>query len=242
MTSLTWPERLSGLSRSLAALKIRRDVPFKHPEILVEALTHSSYASEHGTTHNERLEMLGDAVVGFLVAELLFDGMSQESEGVLTRARATLVDEQGLAQRARALELGRWLALGRGARREREAERTSVLADGFEALVAGLYRSEGLEVARRLVNVMFAPEASGLASRPAPRDHKTILQMHTQAQWKILPAYEIVATEGPDHDRTFTAEVRLAERVVGRGTGSTKKAAEQEAARAALESLEMAGK
>lgn len=234
---MPWPERLAGLSRVLDSLKIRKDAPFKRPEVLIEALTHSSYASENATTHNERLEMLGDSVVGFLVADLLFDEMSGESEGVLTRARATLVDERGLAQRARTLGIGRWLALGKGAEREGEADRTSVLADAFEALVAALYRSEGLDVARQLVAVLFASEASGLADRPAPRDYKTLLQVHTQAQWKVLPGYEIVATTGPDHDRTFTAEVRLEERTVGRGVGATKKAAEQEAARIALESL-----
>lgn len=239
---MSWPERLAGLSRRLDALGVRTDAPFKRPEVFVEALTHSSYASENATTHNERLEMLGDAVVGFLVADLLFDDLSEESEGVLTRARATLVDERGLAQRARTLELGRWLALGKGAMREGEADRTSVLADAFEALVAALYRSEGLEVARRLVSVLFAKEASGLAARPAPRDYKTLLQVHTQAQWKVLPTYEIVETAGPDHDRTFTAEVRLQERVVGRGVGLTKKSAEQEAARIALESLGETGR
>lgn len=233
-----WPARLGGLSAALAALGVRADAPFARPELVTQALTHSSYASERNTTHNERLEMLGDAVVGFLVAELLFESLDEAREGVLTRARATLVDERGLAQRARSLRLPEWLALGKGAVLTGENQRPSVLAGAFEAVVAALYLSEGLDVARALVTKLFAQEARELASRPAPRDHKTLLQERTQALWHVLPTYRIVSEEGPDHDRTFVAEVTIDGRVAGRGTGATKKAAQQEAARLALASLE----
>lgn len=233
-----WSERLKGLSRVLASLEVRPDTPFARPELVTQALTHSSYASEHGTTHNERLEMLGDAVVGFLVAELLFESLDEAREGVLTRARATLVDERGLAQRARLLKLPEWLALGKGARLTGEDQRPSVLAGAFEAVVAAVYLSEGLGVARALVTTLFAHEARELASRPAPRDHKTLLQERTQALWHVLPVYRIVSAEGPDHDRTFVAEVTIDGKVAGRGTGATKKAAQQEAARLALAAVE----
>lgn len=232
-----WPYRLGGLSRVLAKLEVRADGAFARPELVAQALTHSSYASEQGTEHNERLEMLGDAVLGFLVAELLFDSLDDAREGVLTRARASLVDERGLSQRAKVLRLPEWLALGKGAQQSGEAQRSSVLAGAFEAVVAALYRSEGLEVVRRLVSVLFAREAIELAARPAPRDYKTLLQERTQAQWHVLPTYVIVSQQGPDHERTFVAEVTVDGRVAGRGTGATKKAAQQEAARVALSSM-----
>lgn len=238
---IEWPDRLRGLSKVLASLEVRPDAPFARPELVTQALTHSSFASEQGTTHNERLEMLGDAVVGFLVAELLFESLDEAREGVLTRARATLVDERGLAERARLLRLPEWLALGKGARLTGENQRPSVLAGAFEAVVAALYLSEGLDVARALVTTLFAKEARDLSSRPAPRDHKTLLQERTQAIWHVLPTYRIVSEEGPDHARTFVAEVSIDGKVAGRGTGPTKKAAQQEAARLALLSVESAG-
>lgn len=235
----TWPERLDRLSGQLARLGVRPDAPFAKPEVIIEALTHSSYAGEHGMPNNERLEFLGDAVLGFVVAEMLFDLPSREHEGTLTKARASLVDERALAERARQLEIGNLLELGKGAERSGERERASVLSGAFEAVVAGIYRSEGLDVVRRLAQVLFGWDAHLLAGRPAPRDYKTLLQQHTQQKWRTLPAYTVVSMTGPDHARQFEVEVTVQGEVRGRGRGMTKRAAEQEAAQAALASFGM---
>lgn len=235
---MTVEQRVTGLGQVLKELGVRDRVPFTSPAVVSEALTHSSYGSEHDVPHNERLEMLGDAVVGFLVAELLFDAHPQAREGVLTRARSTLVSEASLARRARKLRLGEWLALGKGATRTGEADRDSVLADAFEAVVAALYRTEGLSVVRQLIHRLFDEEAETLGGRPAPRDYKTLLQERTQARWQVLPRYGIVGTDGPEHEPVFTAQVLVGGNVAGTGQGATKKSAEQDAARAALVTIE----
>ncbi len=228
---------LAQLQRALAQLGLRDDQPFGNPAVVGEALTHSSYASEKGVRHNERLEMLGDAVVGFLVTDLLFELLPDAPEGVLTRVRASLVDEASLARQARRLGLGLALALGHGEELTGGRERDSLLADAFEAMLAALYRSDGLEAARRLVRGLFASEVRTRAESGLPRtDYKTALQERAQAELKVVPCYRVVATTGPDHERQFMVEVELGERAAGRGEGRSKKLAEQQAAKAALES------
>lgn len=227
--------RLEQLAAQLAALGVREPVPFRRPDWILEALTHSSYAAEHGAIHNERLEMLGDAVVGLLVADLLFDLYPTAGEGKLTRHRAALVDEAALAERGRRLGLAPLLRLGRGEEASGGRERPALLADAFEALVAALYRTEEPVVLRRLVDALFRADAVNLASSaPQPLDHKTALQEKAQATWKVQPGYRVVEASGPAHDRTFVSEAVLFGIPLGRGTGRTKKAAEQQAAREAL--------
>jgi len=225
------------LMARLAELGVRPDGPPADPAVVQEALTHSSWACEHGGRHNERLEMLGDAVLGWLVAELLFDLCPNAGEGLLTRLRAALVGEEALARRGRELGLGELLALGRGEEQSGARTRPSLLADAFEAVVAALARSEGMETASRLVRAMFADEAARLAGgAPQLADFKSMLQERTQAQWKEAPRYRVVGSEGPDHARLFRVEVAVRGVVAGRGEGRTKKVAEQQAAQEALES------
>ena len=230
-------ETLARLSARLAELGVRPDGPFQTPDVMAEALTHGSFATEHGRASNQRLELLGDAVLGLAVAELLFDLFPQADEGVLSKLRASFVDEESLAREARVLDLGPLLAMDRGEDRSGGRERNSVLADAFEAVLAGLYRSEGLPVVRALIEKLFKQEAMerGVHGRQ-PDDYKTALQVRAQAAWKASPTYRIVGESGPDHDRIFTAEVGIGPVAGGRGEGRTKRSAEQQAARATLES------
>lgn len=180
--------------------------------------------------------MLGDAVLGFLIAERLFELFPAAPEGVLTRLRASLVDEEALARQARVLGLGELLSLGKGEERTGGRERPSVLADAFEAVLAALYRSEGLEFVAALVKALFESEALERGSAaPQPADYKTALQERTQASWKSQPTYTIVSATGPDHARQFVAEAHLGKTFAGRGEGRSKKVAEQNAAKSALE-------
>jgi ribonuclease-3 len=230
-------EVVSRLSHRLAEMGVRPDVPFRRPELIEHALTHSSFVAEHGGESNERLEMLGDAALGFAVAELLYDLFPDAREGMLTRLRASLVDEETLARKARALDLGPLLFMGRGEEKSGGRERDSALADSFEAFIAALYRSEGYGVLVSLADKLFREEALERAAHGLhqPEDFKTALQERVQAEWKVQPSYRITNISGPSHERTFEAEVSVGEIRGGRGEGRSKKSAEQQAARAALD-------
>jgi ribonuclease III len=219
----------------LAELKVRPDGPFRIPEAIQEALTHSSFAAENGGAHNERLEMLGDAVLGFLVTDMLFDLYPEAPEGDLTRLRASLVDREALAGQGRALGLGDLIAVGRGEEISGGRARNSLLADAFEAVIAALYRSEGLPMTASLVQALFRSGAVDRADQASqPTDFKTRLQERTQAAWKVQPSYRITESRGPDHNRTFVSEAVLRGKVIGTGEGHSKKIAEQQAAKSAL--------
>lgn len=238
---MTTPPRIDLLEERLAELGIRPPGPFANPALLTEALTHRSYATERGGAFNERLEMLGDAIIDYLVADLLFDLMPDVGEGGLTRARAALVDAEGLARRARELGLGQMLALGRGALASGEGDRDSVLAGAFEAMCAALVRSEGLALVQVLVATLFRDDARSVSSVAETRDRKTVLQERTQALLRTNPEYRVVSTSGPQHAPTFEVEVLVQGRVLGNGKGSSKKIAEQAAAHAALDVLARPG-
>lgn len=223
------------LARRLAELGLRADRPFTDDVLVTEALTHTSFVAEQGGRDNQRLEMLGDAVLGLVVAELLYDLFPTAGEGVLTRLRASLVQEDSLARQARLMEIGPLIRLGRGAELEGGRERDSVLADAFEALLAALYRSEGYETARGLVDKLFRAEAVALQASPQPFDYKTALQERAQAELRGQPNYRIAERSGPAHQPVFVAEAMIGTAVIGRGEGRTKKLAEQQAASMALD-------
>lgn len=216
---------------------------FTHRDLLVEACTHRSYANESRyptVRDNERLEFLGDAVLGLLVGELLYSRFSGADEGTLTRLRSGMVDEPALAGVARTLGLDRFLLLGRGAEREGVRTRPSILASLFESLVAAVYLDGGLDAVKRVFSAQMlriAPAATGHASS---RDSKSQLQELMQAECRSLPSYRLISTDGPPHDRTFTVEVISDGMVLGTGAGRSKKEAEQAAARMALESSSVA--
>lgn len=227
----------------LTAIEERLRYHFRQPELLRLALTHPSYAHEHPEEggeehHNQRLEFLGDAAVDFLVAAWLYRRFPAYPEGTLTRLRATLVRTTALARLARYLGLGEALRLGHGEAESGGDDREANLCDALEATLGALYLDGGLEAVWQSVAPWFEHELAAILSAETYVDDKSRYQELAQARWNITPAYRIVAEEGPAHARTFTAQVLLGEAVVGEGSGSSKRAAEQAAARAALAGLE----
>jgi ribonuclease-3 len=202
-----------------------------------EALTHPSFANGSGSPDNQRLEFLGDAVLGLCVSELLTETHPDADEGRLTRMRSALVNAEALARWARTEQIGACLALGKGAQAGSEREQTNVLADAVEALVAAVYASHGLAGARALVRAVVN-EPIALAERLGMRDPKSALQEKVQANGLPAPWYRVVGTRGPQHDQVFEVEVLVAEEVRGRGEGRSKRLAERAAALSALSSLE----
>ena len=208
---------------------------FSNRELLSEALNHSSYANEHrgaGISSNERLEFLGDSVLGFVTAEFLFKTYSRLPEGDLTRMRAALVCEQSLYEVARMLELGQYLKLGKGEEAGGGRERQSILADAVEAVFAAVYLDGGMEQIRSLIHRVLLSRAPAAEER---KDYKTTLQEIVQRKIGQQLTYHMVEESGPDHNKTFVFEVRLNGEPIGRGGGHSKKEAEQSAARDALE-------
>jgi ribonuclease-3 len=208
---------------------------FADPALLARALRHRSA----GTPHNERLEFLGDAVVGLIVAEVLFERWPSADEGALTRARAELVRESALAAIARALDLGQRLELGPGERKTGGHRRDSILSDALEAVVAAIYLDAGFEACRAAVLPWFEPALSALPPlHRLGKDAKTRLQEWLQARGFALPEYVLLEESGADHARVFRAGCRLAEPPVeAEGEGASRRAAEQAAAEAVLARL-----
>ena len=207
---------------------------FRDRGLLEEALTHRTYVNEAGGgKDNQRLEFFGDAVLDFLLSDLLLVQFPSSREGELTRIRAALVDEVSLARIAAELDLGSCLRLGRGEEKGGGRRKRSLLADAFEALLAALYLDGGIEPARRVVKERFEPlfDSGELLSG---RDAKTELQERARLARGELPRYQLKEVSGPDHDKRFTVEIYLGRELMGEGVGRTKKEAEQDAARAAM--------
>ena len=222
-------------------LEKKLNYTFRDPGLLGEALSHSSYANEHrsaGLRSNERLEFLGDSVLGFVTAEFLFLQHPDLPEGDLTRIRAALVCEQSLYEVARKLDLGRYLKLGRGEEAGGGRERTSILADATEAVFAAVYLDGGIGAASTLIHRVLLDAEKEEVVEERRRDYKTALQELVQRQADQVLTYRMIGDEGPDHDKTFLAEVLLNGTQVGTGSGHSKKEAEQSAAKAALRKLE----
>ena len=222
-------------------LEKKLNYTFRNPALLQEALSHSSYANEHRGGHlrsNERLEFLGDAVLGFVTAEYLFARHPEAPEGDLTRIRAALVCEQSLYEVARRLDLGRYLMLGKGEETGGGRNRTSILADATEAVFAAVYLDGGMEAVNPLIHRCLLDAQRESVVEEKRRDYKTALQELVQRQADQVLSYQMAGEQGPDHDKTFQAEVLLNGSVVGSGSGHSKKEAEQAAAKTALAALE----
>jgi ribonuclease III len=210
---------------------------FADPGLLAEALTHRSWCAEHpGTAPNERLEFLGDAILGLVVADHLFGLQGSMPEGELAMARAAVVSTEALAEVATELRLGEALRLGKGEDATGGRAKRSILADAMEAVIGAVYVDAGLEAARALVIPLLAGRLEGAVAGPGEADHKTRLQEASARRFGQVPRYEVQG-EGPDHDRRFTAVVRIDGRERGRGRGRSKKEAEQAAAREAWNAL-----
>lgn len=209
---------------------------FKDRSLLIQALSHSSYANEKKKirTSNERLEFLGDSVLSIVVSQYLFEHLTHIAEGELTKLRASLVCEKSLHIFAKQINLGDFILLGKGEENTGGRERPSILADAFEAVIAAIFLDGGLEAASKHI-LRFIPEDIQRLKKPAFNDFKTILQEIVQKNPEEKVEYVLVGEEGPDHDKRFVVEVHLNSNVIGKGLGKSKKEAEQMAAKQALE-------
>jgi ribonuclease III len=207
---------------------------FQRPEYLHVAVTHRSFSPE--VPNNETLEFLGDAVLALAMADLLMRRFPAAREGDLSKLRAGLVNAETLAQKARALDLGRWLRLGKGEEKSGGRDKESILAAVYEALLGAVYLDAGYEAARRLVETHFAADLTSEAAAGL-RDYKTRLQELTQRLFRATPVYQLVEESGPDHAKRFVSELSIGGQPYGRGVGHSKKTAEQAAAMEALDML-----
>jgi len=215
-------------------------VKFKDPSLLRQALIHRSYLNEAGSEElasNERLEFLGDAVLGLIVSQRLCLDFPHLAEGELTQLKSALIRWETVAGAAERLSLGDYLYLGRGEESTGGRQRASNLACTFEAVVGAVFLDRGLPKARDLVMRCLKPEFAALATGEIALDSKSRLQQMVQARWHETPSYRTVATEGPDHAKVFTIEVTAGGRTLGHGQGRSKKEAESEAAQQAVEAL-----
>lgn len=210
---------------------------FKNPALLNEALTHSSYANEHKSQHikyNERLEFLGDSVLSIVVSDYIYKNCPELPEGELTKLRASLVCEKSLYEFAKKIDLGNYLILSKGERNNGGADRPSILSDAFEALIAAIYIDGGIEPASKHI-LNFVIPAIKNSKKKKINDYKTTLQEIIQKNPGERLEYVLVKESGPDHNKHFVVEVHLNSNVIGKGGGRSKKEAEQQAAREALE-------
>jgi ribonuclease III len=228
-------------TRDLSALEERLGYRFREPAILDRALTHRSRANEDATgstIDNESLEFLGDAVLGFAMADLLFRDFPQFDEGQKSKIKAALVSTSTLGRLARRLGLGEFLALGRGEEKTGGRAKQALLADGYEAVIAAIYLDGGIGEARDFVSRQFAEDLEDVRSPEFwGRDYKSALQELVQSRELPLPEYAVASESGPDHRKVFHVEVRIQGEAFGSARGPSKKAAEQEAAKKAMDRL-----
>ncbi len=225
---------------ALATLAQSLGLSFKKWDGLNTALTHPSYCAEYGKGNlpsNQRLEFLGDAVLGLVVSKYLYETYPEMDEGQLTRIKAVCVSEPVLHSIAKKIGLGTYLLLGKGEERAGGRDRPSLLADAMEALVAAIFLEKGLKAAEGFILKHIRGRVRLIEKDRLILDFKSRLQEFTQSRFHLVPSYHLVGTRGPEHRKTFVTEVRLQGVVLGRGKGYSKKEAEQVAARAALRKL-----
>ena len=227
---------MSGLS----ALQEILGISFHDPSLLEQALVHSSYVNENPdftTVPNERLEFLGDAVLGLVTTEKLYLDCPHLNEGEMTRLRSALVSRTTLARIARNMGLGDYLYLGKGEAASGGQNKPTNLAGALEAVIAAVFLDQGLAMAKDLTLRLLSTELEKVVSQGVQSDYKSKLQEYVQSRQQQTPTYQVVEAEGPVHDRIFTVEVKVDNTVLGKGSSKSKKAAEAEAARSALERL-----
>lgn len=213
---------------------------FRNLSLLKKALSHKSYINEKrldALEHNERLEFLGDAVLELGVSDLLMHHFPASREGDMSKLRASLVNETALAEVARAMNLGRFLFLGKGEEQSAGRERNSLLADALEAMLGAIYLDGGFPKVFEVVKTLFLPTILKATKEDINRDYKTKLQEEAQLRFKTVPHYKLISEAGPDHDKTFEVHLFVSGKAIGQGSGKSKKQAEQEAARNALEGI-----
>jgi ribonuclease-3 len=234
------PER----KRELQLFERHTQIRFRELEFLNQAFTHRSFANELGESgeNNERLEFLGDSVLGLVVSEYLYETLPDQPEGELARIKSFVVSEASLSEIARGLRVDNYILIGKGEEYSGGRSKKAILADCLEAIIGAYYLDSGFLAAGRFVHQMLIPEINKVLENRHAKDYKTLLQEHVQKRMKTYPKYRVVQKTGPDHDRTFWIEVHVGERTFGAGKGKNKKEAEQEAARIAYEGMQVAEK
>ena len=238
----------SGLTRTARYRQVDRlesvlKVKFKDKNLLVRALTHRSFVNEYGpeTKDNERLEYLGDSVLGLVVNEYLFKHFGDYPEGSLAKIKSAVVSEATLSKVACDLELGQYIFMGRGEEQNGGRERPSILANTLEAVIGALYLDLGLKACSGFILSLFKDDIERIDGLTYLRDPKTTLQEYVQKKYKERPVYEVVAEKGPDHDKIFQVNLLIDGRLVTSGEGSSKRKAEMNAAKEALKRIAEGG-
>ena len=224
----------------LNSLQKTLGIKFKDISLLEKSLVHRSYLNENPgieSDSNERLEYLGDAILGFIVAEKLYRDFPDYDEGRMTRLRSILVRREALARISRSINLGEYLFLGKGEDTSGGRNKSANLACALEAVIAAVYLDQGMVKTRKMIVKLLEDEWQKAIQKPAAIDYKSRLQELIQSREQRIPSYQVTGTSGPDHIKTFSVEVRLGDQVLGSGSGKSKKEAETEAAREALEKL-----
>jgi ribonuclease-3 len=234
LVSLT-PERKKELQLFEKHARIR----FRRLEFLNQAFTHRSFAHEAGENgeNNERLEFLGDSVLGLVVAEYVYATLPDQPEGELARIKSFVVSEASLSEIARGLRVDNFILIGKGEEYSGGRSKKTILADCLEAIIGAYYLDSGFPAAQRFVQAMLIPEINKVLENRHAKDYKTLLQEWVQKRMKTYPKYRVMQKTGPDHDKTFWIEVHVGDKSFGAGKGKNKKEAEQEAARLAWESM-----
>ncbi len=210
---------------------------FTNKQLLNKALTHTSYAYEHKVESNEKLEFLGDSILEFISSMYLFENYPNLKEGEMTKVRATVVCENSLYKIAKKLNFSDFLNLGKSEKMSAEEVRPAILADSVEAVIAAIYLDGGLEEAKKFIIENLKEEIKVASQNVGQKDYKTVLQEKLQEHGEVKIVYTIIKETGPDHDKTFEAQVECNNKKLATGEGKTKKHAEMEAARRALENL-----
>ncbi|MBN1503427.1 MAG: ribonuclease III [Candidatus Eisenbacteria bacterium] len=238
------PAASNDLDQAVSSFQQTTGVRFSDVALLRVALTHGSYVHEHPDSNLEsmgRMELLGDSVLGLVVNDYLYASFPALEEGELTKMKSLLVSKAVLARTGRSMRLGDFLLLGEGEVDAGGRERTSIVADGFESVVGAIYLDQGLDGARRFISDSLLSEAKRILADSKHVNYKSLLQEHVQGELRVHPEYRVLSETGPEHEKLFTVEVAVRRKALGRGTGKSKKEAEQAAARQALAEMEVRG-
>ncbi|MEA3456846.1 MAG: ribonuclease III [Campylobacterota bacterium] len=217
-------------------LEKRLDYTFENKQLIIEALTHKSYKKPY---NNERLEFLGDAVLDLIVGEFLFHKFPASDEGILSKIRASLVNERGFTMLAHKLDLGRFIYLSPAEENNMGREKPSLLSNAFEAVIGAIYLEGGLEIVRGIVEKLLEETHRKIDLQSLSKDYKTALQELTQASHGVTPTYELLRSFGPDHKKEFEIAIILNDKTIATAQGKSKKEAQQKAAYIALEKLKI---
>jgi len=228
------------MRNQISELEKNIGIEFTKKELLETSVTHRSYLNEHRevSKHNERLEFLGDAVLELIVSEFLFNEFPERAEGELTSFRSALVRTDSLAESAKSLRLGEYLQLSRGEEDSGGREKDYLLANAFEALLGAIYLDKGYEEAKTFIYKTLIPKLGDIVEFRLDIDNKTRIQELAQSEYKETPIYEVINEEGPDHDKIFTVVVKINDKIIGEGTGSSKQKAEERAAEVGIKYIE----